>query len=211
MRPQLLTFDFFGTALDWQTGIANDVREAGFDFRIPQDTDRIIDIQGRDEQRAPFKSYRNIVANSLVEAFKMPPETADAIGSKAGEWPLFADSREAMRALMQIAPCAAMTNSDRAHGEQIQRQLGFSLSHWFCAEETRVYKPNPDFWKYVSEKTGIAYGRHWWHVSAYADYDLNVARELGLTCVFIARPHSREGLANSRFNDLLELGKWLSR
>src|SRR5262249_31674114 len=84
---------------------------------------------------------------------------------------------------MKIAPCAAMTNSDRVHGEQVQRQLGFNLSHWFCAEDVRVYKPNPEFWQIVSQKTKTPFSKKWCHVSAHADYDLTVAGQLGLTTV----------------------------
>jgi hypothetical protein len=42
-------------------------------------------------------------------------------------------------------------------------------------------------------------------VSAYADYDLRTARELGLTCVFVQRPHSRPGTADVSVPDLAAL------
>jgi len=42
-------------------------------------------------------------------------------------------------------------------------------------------------------------------VSAYADYDLRTARELGLTCVFVRRPHSRAGDADVTVPDLAAL------
>jgi FMN phosphatase YigB (HAD superfamily) len=110
---------------------------------------------------------------------------------------------------MAIAPCVAMTNSDRAHGEQAQAQLGFRLSGWICAEETRVYKPSPRFWGAVSERRVVAPGPHWWHVSAYADYDLAPARALGLTCVYVDRPHARPGSADVTARDLASLADWV--
>jgi FMN phosphatase YigB (HAD superfamily) len=110
---------------------------------------------------------------------------------------------------MAIAPCVAMTNSDRAHGEQAQAQLGFRLSGWICAEETRVYKPSPRFWGAVSERRVVAPGPHWWHVSAYADYDLAPARSLGLTCVYVDRPHARPGSADVTARDLASLAHWV--
>jgi FMN phosphatase YigB (HAD superfamily) len=102
-----------------------------------------------------------------------------------------------------------MSNSDFAHGEQVQDQLGFKLSDWVCAEELRLYKPSPEFWRAVARRCGLEPGRDWWHVSAYADYDLEVARSLGLTCVFVAREHSRPGSAHYEFPDLGALADFL--
>ena len=51
----------------------------------------------------------------------------------------------------------------------------------------------------------VAPGRGWWHVSAYADYDLETARALGLTCVLVKRPHHRPGPADLVVDDLAGL------
>ena len=206
MKPELFTFDIFGTILDWQTGMANEVIKTGISFESPSDLDRVIDLQGKDEQGV-YQSYREITKDSLVKAFGMPEDLADAIGACAGTWPLFSDSREGIKLLMGIAPCIAMTNSDRAHGEQIQASLGFPLSDWICAEETGVYKPSPEFWHFVSQRTRVPFSRRWWHVSAYADYDLSVAKDLGLTCVYIPRAHSRPGSAHLEVPDLVALAQ----
>ncbi len=45
----------------------------------------------------------------------------------------------------------------------------------------------------------------WWHVSAYGDYALGVARSLGLTRVLVERSHHRPGPADHRLRDLNEL------
>jgi len=54
----------------------------------------------------------------------------------------------------------------------------------------------------------MAFGPAWWHVSAYADYDLTTARALGLTTILVRRPHHRPGapdLVDRAFDDLSEL------
>jgi len=112
-----------------------------------------------------------------------------------------------LRRLRQIAPCAAITNSDLAHRPQIEAQLGFSLDGWICAEEVRKYKPAREMWLAAAERMGVQPGRGWWHVSAYADYDHRTARALGLTCVFVERPHSRPGEADLVVKDLLQLAE----
>jgi 2-haloalkanoic acid dehalogenase type II len=203
MQPSLLTFDIFGTVLDWRRGL---VESAALDEAC---FDAVIDAQGRDEQSG-FRPYREIIARSLVEVAGLAPERADAIGAAAGCWPLYADSREALARLRKIAPCAATTNSDRAHGEQVQAQLGFRLDAWLCAEELELYKPDERFFRAAAARLGKTPGRQWWHVSAYGDYDLEVARRLGLTCVYVARPHARPGPADVTVGDLTELADRLA-
>jgi len=201
--PALLTFDIFGTVLDWRSGLARDCAAAGRPL-ASDDFDRLIDRQGEIEH-GPFTTYAEVTRRSLVEVLGLDDGAATRIGATVGHWPLYSDSAGALRQLMNVAPCMATTNSDRAHGEQVQAQLGFPLSDWLCAEDTRVYKPDPAFWHAAAARRGIAPGPDWWHVSAYADYDLAVASELGLTTVFVVRPHARPGPATLTVADLAEL------
>ncbi len=204
MPPRLLTFDVFGTVVDWRRGLTDALAAAGRALG-PGEFDRVVDRQGELEQERPFRTYREITARSLVEVLGLDRAAADAIGAGVGTWPAFPDSPAALRRLTAIAPCAAMTNSDRAHGEQAQDALGFRLSAWFCAEDIGCYKPDPRFWRAVSARLGVEPGPDWWHVSAYADYDLRVAASLGLTTVFVERPHARPGTAVHHVTDLGEL------
>lgn len=204
MTPKrLVTFDIFGTVLDWRAGLERDCAGAGRRLE-PGDFDRIVDRQAELE-RGPYATYAEITRRSLIEVVGLELEAAERIGATVGLWPLFPDSAPALRALMRSAPCAALTNSDRVHGDQVQAQLGFRLSDWLCAEETGRYKPDPEFWNAMAERRSIAPGADWWHVSAYADYDLAVANRLGLTTVFVARPHARPGPATHQVDDLAGL------
>jgi 2-haloacid dehalogenase len=203
VRPRLFTFDVFGTVLDWRRGLREAAGRAGAALDDPA-FDRVIDAQAELEA-GPFRLYADIVAESLVRVLGIDPAAAAAIGRDAGAWPLFPDSRDALRRLRAIAPCAATTNSDAAHGRRVQRELGFDLDAWICAEEVRAYKPDPRVWSEATARTGVAPGPWWWHVSAYGDYDLATALSLGLTCVFVARPHSRPGPADLSVRDLGEL------
>ncbi len=200
MSIALLTFDIFGTVIDWRRGlrdaVGGNLSDSGFD--------RIVDRQGELERRR-FRPYAEIVAQSLVDVLALDAAKAARIGATAGEWPLFPDSAEALRALRRIAPCAATTNSDVLHEEQVRRQLGFALDGWICAEVVRAYKPDPEVWRTAARRMRVALDRDWWHVSAYADYDHATARALGLTCVLVKRAHHRPGPADVVVSDLAEL------
>jgi 2-haloalkanoic acid dehalogenase type II len=207
--PELITFDIFGTVIDWRTGLETACAAAGRPLQ-PGEFDRIVDVQGELEQ-GDFLDYAEITRRSLVQVIGLGDAAAAQIGANVGRWPAYSDSATALRALLRVAPCAAMTNSDRAHGEQMQQQLGFRLSDWLCAQETCVYKPNPKFWHFMASRRNVGPGPRWWHVSAYADYDLAVAHRLGLTTVFVNRPHARPGAATHAVENLAGLVTLLSK
>ncbi|MGH7726661.1 MAG: HAD-IA family hydrolase [Candidatus Eiseniibacteriota bacterium] len=202
-RPTLLTFDIFGTVVDWRRGLARDLERLGVTLDDAS-FERILGAQEHDEA-GPFVPYATIMARSLVTTLGVREEDARAIGGAVGRWPVFPDAPAGLARLLELAPCVAMTNSDRIHREQVEEQLGLSLSDWLASEDTRLYKPDPAFWEAVAERRGVVPGPSWWHVSAYGDYDLATAHALGLTCAFIERPHRRPGPADVRATDLVAL------
>lgn len=204
-KPSLFAFDIFGTVVDWKRGLIDACARAG---RSIDDAtfERILDAQGEDEQ-LEFRPYRDITARSLVRVLGMDDALAARVGREAGLFPPFADSSEGLRELRRVAPIVAMTNSDRDHGEAIRRALGVEFDAWLCAEDVGVYKPNPRFWEIARDELGVTLDPSFWHVSAYADYDLEVARSLGLTCCFIERPHARRGPFDVRAATLVELAE----
>ncbi len=74
-----------------------------------------------------------------------------------------------------------------------------------CSEKTRRYKAGPEIWQDMGRLRGIRPEPDWWHVSAYADYNLRVDNDLGLTTVFVDRSHSRPGTASHTVQYLTEL------
>jgi 2-haloacid dehalogenase len=203
-QPVVFTFDIFGTVIDWYRGMREAMAPCGRAVDLAA-FEQVIDWQGVAEQRPPHRRYQEIAAQSFADVLGLDIAAADRAAAELGHWPLFPDSAEGLRALMQRALCVATTNSDRHHGEQVQAQLGFRLSHWICAEDVRRYKPSPEFWRAASSRLNLPLSKAWWHVSAYGDYDLSVARSLGLTCVFVQRPHHRPGPADVTVPDLLSL------
>jgi 2-haloacid dehalogenase len=201
--PSLLTFDIFGTVVDWRRGVAEAARAHGVEVG-DREFQAVIDHQARAESQA-YRSYADILAESLTKILRLNRGASRAIAAEAGRWPLFPDSADGLRALMRAAPCVAMTNSDQEHGRQVEDQLGYRLSGWICAEDVRCYKPAAEFWTAVAARRGVAFGPGWWHVSAYADYDLATAGRLGLTTVFVRRPHSVWGPSTLEAPDLRAL------
>jgi len=131
--PSLLTFDIFGTVVDWRRGLTESVRSHGVEMG-DREFQAVIDWQARAESQA-YQSYADILGESLVRVLRLDREASRAIAAGAGRWPLFPDSADGLRTLMRSAPCVAMTNSDQMHRRQVEDQLGFRMSGWICAED----------------------------------------------------------------------------
>ena len=162
-KPTMLTFDVFGTVVDWKAGLTAALAAEGVSLDA-ETFDRIVDCQGETEQAAPGRRYVEIAEQSLGKVLRLEKPVARRVAMTIGEWPPFADSSAALRSLMRSALCVAMTNSDRNHGTAVQRNLGFPLSHWICAEEAGCYKPELRFWRHAAERTGARFDKGWWHV-----------------------------------------------
>ena len=89
--PSLITFDVFGTIIDWRTGLQADLAKAGCPCS-DELFDRIIAAQAGFES-GPFRSYREITAASLIQIAGLDPTVADQIGQRVGHWPFFPDAR----------------------------------------------------------------------------------------------------------------------
>jgi FMN phosphatase YigB (HAD superfamily) len=63
MKPLLLTFDIFGTVVDWRTALGE------------RDFDRIVDVQGELEQQK-FRPYTEIVAESVIRVRQLDAVSA---------------------------------------------------------------------------------------------------------------------------------------
>jgi|SRR5579863_6530839 len=201
--PTILSFDIFGTVVDWRQGMLKALWRKG----IALDEalwEKILKTQERLEAGS-YRTYREITAQSLEEVARFTPAKAADVAAELGHWPLFPDSGEALRRLFRHFRCIATTNSDRSNRAEVEAQIGEKMSAWICAEDLRVYKPTEAFWQRTAERLEVPLGPNWWHVSAYTDYDLEPARRLGLTTVFVNRPHSRPGPSDHRVTDLAEL------
>src|SRR5262245_58019956 len=97
LPPRVLSFDIFGTVVDWRRGLLAALASHGAatDESI---FDRLIDAQAEDEGRE-YRSYREVTARSLEAVAGLPRAAADEIAAGLGGWPLHADSAEAMRRL----------------------------------------------------------------------------------------------------------------
>ena len=189
-----LTFDVYGTLIDWETGIAAALRRAGAEGS----DDELLEAFARHEaelEAGPYRSYREVLAGALrgVAADRgFEPADEQAFAASVGEWPAFEDTAEALARLAQRFRLGVITNCDDDLFARSQPRLGVEFDWVITAQQARGYKPRPENFLFAFERIDVPRERIL-HVAQSLFHDHVPAKALGMTTVWIDRRGDREG------------------
>ena len=182
---ELVTFDCFGTLLDWRQPLV----WLGLD---PDEDWAAFESECRDLQHParPFMNYRRVLGDAAMRVAPMSsPLQRETFARRFGEAPAFLDA-SALPLLQDIVPIGVLSNCDASHQLDAMKSLGVAWDVSVLSEQVGAYKPHVQAWDamaaIVRETMQIA-PEHWLHVSAFDDYDLAIARSFGLRTAFVRR------------------------
>lgn len=199
-RFDALTFDCYGTLIDWERGILNALQPILAPRAIDAGEDALLERYARHEaalERGEYLPYRDVLAGSLralCDELGFAPSDDDVGGFAAsvGSWPAFADSALALRQLGARFKLGAITNCDDAPFAQSTRRLGVAFDWTVTAERARSYKPSLHNFELAFAAIGHPPERIL-HVAQSLYHDHVPAKRLGMSTVWIDRRHDREG------------------
>jgi 2-haloacid dehalogenase len=196
-RFDVLTFDCYGTLIDWETGITAALRSVA---SWPVTDDELLErfaVHEAEAERGEYRSYREVLASAALGVARdagvdLTEEAAVAFGDSVGDWPAFPDSPDALRRLAERYRLGVVTNCDEALFAASNRRLGVRFDWVVTAERVRSYKPNPRHFEVALAEIGLPRDRVL-HVAQSLFHDHVPARRLGLSTVWIDRRAGREG------------------
>jgi 2-haloacid dehalogenase len=198
----VLTFDCYGTLIDWESGIAAAARlQLGDVLADYSDEDLIAAFAAVEhEAEVPYKTYREVLALSLrgmgeCLGFPVGDDQAAGFGTSVGQWPAFADSGEALRRLQERFKLAVITNCDDDLFAQSERRLGVSFDYVITAQQAGSYKPDEANFLLAFERIDEPRERIL-HVAQSLFHDHVPAKALGMTSIWIDRRAGRGGGAS---------------
>ena len=198
----VLTFDCYGTLIDWEAGIAAAARMQLGDAVAGVSDEQIVSAFAEVEHEAevPYKSYREVLALSLRgigERLGAPVSDAQArgFGSSVGQWPAFPDSAAALQRLQERFKLAVITNCDDDLFAQSERRLGVQFDYVITAQQAGSYKPDHANFLLAFERIDEPRERIL-HVAQSLFHDHVPAKALGMTSVWIDRRQGRGGGAS---------------
>jgi len=211
LADRWLTFDCFGTLIDWRHGIRT-TGELLFPGRGQNFLDTYIALEAEVESEGSFKRYRAVLTETTRRAAKrlsveLKPDDATALVSTIPYWPPFADVGPALGDLRKQGwRFALLTNCDRDIIALTQRRLPASFDAVVTAEDVSAYKPSPAHFR-LFQSTFASSASAWIHVAQSYFHDIIPTHELGITRIWVNRQGEKDdpSLADSVIGGLAEL------
>jgi 2-haloacid dehalogenase len=199
-RFEALTFDCYGTLIDWERGILDALRPLLARHLVDRADDEILSCYAAEEERAergPYRSYREVlreVVRQLGDRLGFAPAGGDldCLGASVGSWPPFPDTVEALRSLKRRYRLAIVSNIDDDLFAVTARRLEVPFDQVITAGQVRSYKPAPAHLETALERLGVGRDRLL-HVAQSLFHDIEPARRLGLATVWVNRRRGRAG------------------
>lgn len=191
-----MTFDCYGTLIDWETGILGAVepilRRHGADALWTPE--RVLSLYARFEreiERGPYMPYR-LVLREVMSRFarelgaEFSKAELGALADSIRDWPAFPDTAQALRALQERFRLCVVSNIDRDLFAGSAPKLGVRLDALVTAEDVRSYKPGRAHFDAALRALGLR-AEQVLHVAESKYHDIAPARLLGFPTCWVNR------------------------
>jgi putative hydrolase of the HAD superfamily len=201
---EALSFDCYGTLIDWEAGIAAVLGPWARENGLHDDDEALLTAYAEQEARVeaehPQALYPEVLARSFTALAAdlgrpLAEQDADRLATSVPDWPPFADTVDALAALAQRYKLIILSNVDRASFAGSNARLGVVFDAVVTAEDVGSYKPSPQNFTALAEAaTGLGVGPgRLLHVAQSLFHDHVPAKRAGLATVWINRRHDRPG------------------
>jgi 2-haloalkanoic acid dehalogenase type II len=203
-KYRALTFDCYGTLIDWESGILAALApwraRAGVAVADGELLAAFAAAESRIEAEQPRLLYPRVLAESLAALAGGLGASASsaqgaALGASVKDWPAFPDSAEALAYLKRRYKLGILSNIDDSSFAASNRKLGVAFDVVVTAEQVGSYKPNPAHFEEGFRRLaaqGVARDQVL-HVAQSLFHDHVPAKRLGMTSVWINRRKGKEG------------------
>jgi 2-haloalkanoic acid dehalogenase type II len=208
----VLTFDCYGTLIDWETGIADHLgrwaERHGSTARAQDLLTAFSRAETRVQSERPSARYRDVlreVYREIAVRFGVDPDTqeADDFAASVGNWPPFPDTKAALTELKKRYKLVVVSNVDRESFSRTLPKLGVELDALVNAEDVGAYKPDLRMFERTFEIVAeMGFDRSKiLHVAQSLYHDHVPAAQLGLRTVWVNRRKGKDGWGATRQPD----------
>lgn len=201
---KVLTFDCYGTLIDWETGILTGLEPLTDKLTISLTKDSILEAHARYEStqqlQTPNMFYSDIltiVYKRLAEAWHIPVSWDECMtyGQSVKQWPAFPDSADALAYLKEHYKLVILSNVDQASFAASNAKLKVDFDAVYTAQDVGSYKPADANFDYMLKN--LEYLGHSkkdiLHTAESMFHDHQPANRHGLANCWIYRRYEKEG------------------
>ncbi len=196
----VLTFDCYGTLIDWESGIWAALSPLLVAHGRSLAKEAALELYGRFEaevESGEFHEYRAVLGMVLDKigqqlGFAPTPAERAAFAASVQDWPAFPDSPHALQALHTKYRLAIISNIDDDLFAFSERRLQVKFDWVITARQARSYKPSLNNFRLAFERIGLPPEKIL-HVAQSLYHDIGPAKSLGLANVWVNRRHGLPG------------------
>ena len=203
---KMLTFDTYGTLIDWESGIHDGLEPLLDKLPIKLSRDEVLELFAECEMRQQAEYPQQVYSSLLADVaramarkwqLKISDEEAGTFGRSVKHWPEFADSAASLKYLRNHYLMATLTNCDRISYMGSNARLEIEWDGIYTAQDVGCYKPKLRNFDYLFERARRDLGvlpNEILHVAQSLTHDMVPATQMGMSKVWINRRHNVEGL-----------------
>ena len=194
-RFSIITFDCYGTLIDWESGILGAIRPIISAHGAHLSDAEILRMYGEieaDEESGEYQPYREIL-RAVVRGFGtrlgfVPSEKEqESLPNSLVHWKPFPDTVTALRQLKQKFKLGILSNIDDDLFSATAPQLEVDFDHVVTAAQASAYKPSPDIFRLAQERMALP-PQEWLHAGQSIYHDVIPAQSIGVATVWVNRP-----------------------
>jgi 2-haloalkanoic acid dehalogenase type II len=189
---ELITFDCYGTLIDWEGGIVRAFQDEAGKDGIRLDPDNIVSAYMKEEPAAEaggYKTYRDVLGTTAERVasrlgWKITPERAGFLAASLGDWQPFPDTNAALERLSRRYTLGILSNTDDDLLAQTRRHFTVDFGLVVTAQQVGSYKPAPG---HFTEALARAEGRRLLHAAQSYFHDIVPTSQMGIPSAWVKR------------------------
>lgn len=197
---RVVSFDCYGTLIDWETGIFSALRPVltahGKGISDTELLKLYSELESEAEQ-GEFHSYREVlqsVVRGFGERLGFKPSEAQvrSLPDSLADWQPFPDTVAALQRLKARYQLAIISNVDDDLFAATSRHLEVPFDHLITAQQARAYKPSLRTFTLAQQRIGVTPAQ-WLHAAQSVYHDVIPATSMGIATVWVNRHSPRPG------------------
>lgn len=217
-RYDVITFDCYGTLIDWESGIANAFLTTAAADGVTLTREGVLCAYAETEHRVQaqsYRPYRDILRDTAVRVaailgWPLSPERADFLADSLSSWQPFPDTNAALERLATVSRLGILSNIDDDLLDATREHFTVDFDIIVTAQQVRSYKPGHAHFQTARELIGSA---SWLHAAESNFHDIVPTNTLGIDNAWINRQRQQElpgGTPKYKFDDLAGLAEAMS-
>jgi 2-haloalkanoic acid dehalogenase type II len=210
VKYRYLTFDCYGTLVDWRTGIEEELHAVLGGIRIAGQELLDAYVSAEKNEEMGYRKYREVLRRTAISlsgtlGVEVSAEAAESFAASVPKWPAFTDAAEFLRdAGRKGYKRFILSNVDDDLLEGTIANNGLEVDGYVTAEQVGSYKPGEGHWLEFMRRTGAAKSEIL-HVAQSVYHDIVPAIRMGVASAWVNRYNEQlpPGVAPSMISDTL--------